>query len=773
MESAFLLLVPIATTASPAAPLATRLVIVAIFLVILIAALAGAALLRRTPQSRALSSGSGRPTPDEAKATLALVGDTAPIYVIRYADDGCLLSACSGTPRLFGEATDRARADGRALLDAVHPDDRSTWLAAFAARTGTSRDPIELQFRVRAPDGSWRWLHERVRAVAIVGGTREWESVAVDFSDRRAAVDQQHRIFELQRLSTRILESFLHSDDHEATVRSTLAIVGEAFGVARASLASVDTAASTATVLYEWRQGNVPSATERRQSQSPPKIAWWISAARAGQPSTFRRDGSEAGPPSTTSSINAEVQAMLVVPILVHSVLRAAIVLEDLQSPRRFRREEITAAQTLAFAIARGMEQRESGEERTHLHELQRQLERSELVAQLAGGVARDFNNLLFAVGGQVHILRQKTNDPAMQSSLDGIERALAGAAGMVAAIQRAHRGEVEAPSVLALASELELASRLAARLLPRAIEFETDLTALADARVVAAPQGLRQITLNLVLNARDAIGERGHIRVAGRIVDDVALGRCAEITVDDDGPGIAPELRERVLAPYFTTKGLAGTGLGLSICQRVVKDAGGRFTLETSPSLGGLRVTSTIPLASEAETSEAPLGTASKPTELAAPSAVSAAIDSLADLSLVLVVEDNHAVRRILAHTFAAYDIDVVERSDANDVESDVLDSPLRFDLVVMDVDLPGMSGMECARRLRARGSLIPILFVTGGTTELDAALAPATLLRKPFPIEALTAASHDLIAKNRLGVLQRANQVRSEAALADPAVE
>src|SRR5262249_16915998 len=147
---------------------------------------------------------------------------------------------------------------------------------------------------------------------------------------------------------------------------------------------------------------------------------------------------------------------------------------------------------------------------------------------QLAGGIAHDFNNLLFAVGGQVQLLRQRVSDAETQAALDGIERALDGAASMVAGIIRAHRGEIETPTLRPLRIDLEGAVRLAARLLPRTIELEVDLDRLDDATVLSSEEGLRQLILNVTLNARDALAqqgiERGHIRIHGEIVDDPVL---------------------------------------------------------------------------------------------------------------------------------------------------------------------------------------------------------------------------------------------------------
>jgi CheY-like chemotaxis protein len=180
------------------------------------------------------------------------------------------------------------------------------------------------------------------------------------------------------------------------------------------------------------------------------------------------------------------------------------------------------------------------------------------------------------------------------------------------------------------------------------------------------------------------------------------------------------------VLQPFFTTKGDGkGTGLGLSICQRVATEAGGSFALGRSEALGGLKAEAKFPL-------EAPGGNASGEEADTAPTA-------LAEVNAVLIVEDNATIREVLVKCFEGLDIDTIARGDATEVESILRNSPLKPDLIVMDIDLPHMTGIECLERIRAAGFGTPCLLITGGVSEPQRPIASMRLLRKPFRLETL----------------------------------
>jgi len=118
-----------------------------------------------------------------------------------------------------------------------------------------------------------------------------------------------------------------------------------------------------------------------------------------------------------------------------------------------------------------------------------------------------------------------------------------------------------------------------------------------------------------------------------------------------------------------------------------------------------------------------------------------------------VLVVEDNDIIREVLVRCFEGLGIDCIARGDAREVAAILDEGRWKPDLLVMDIDLPHLTGIECLERLRARGIRIPCLFITGGVSEPPAALAPLRLLHKPFKLESLLEECRLLVDEAKAG--------------------
>ncbi len=705
--------------------------------ILAVVAFAFAAVLRRTERRDARSLAH---LDSETASCLLSIAETAHLIVARIDAEGRFAWVTPNVEAILG-VRQAELVSGRATFHQfVHPDDRASLLAALRHRRQGRGDRLEFQYRLRAVDGSWRWFHERQGPVQGAGTPPQlWEIVAVDLTDRRRADEQQRQALSLQQLSTRILESFLQtalqSGGLDATIGGAIGLLGNHFGASRASYFLFDAAADQVKLVSEWIADGATSASDRRKVVPMESAKWWASAIANGSPMTLVRDDEFQRQPELAMRLKPEVQSLLCLPVMAGGSLRGALLFEDLVGPRRWRPEEIATMQTLAFAVARGLEQQDSADAGARFTALQRQLERTELVAQLTGGIAHDFNNILFAITSHVQLLRQRTSEPEVLATLKDIDRVADGARGIVSGLIHAHRGEIEQPEPRPLFHEVDAAVRLAGRLLPRGVTLETDLGAAHNCVVRSTAQGIRQLVLNLVVNARDAVGQRGTVRVSCGVETGSDLGAAAVLVVEDNGPGVPEELRQQVLQAFFTTKGDAGTGLGLAICNRVAQEAGGKMKLDRSPILGGLRVSIWFPLLSEQ-----PRVVEDAPVEIDTD-------ERLADVNRVLVVEDDQAIRDVLVAAFESLDIDVVARPDAEGVESILIGGPFAVDLLIMDIDLGGMSGIECLEQLRSKGVRIPCLFVTGGIQAPPATLAPCRVLRKPFPLDALVGACRSVL--------------------------
>jgi PAS domain S-box-containing protein len=369
-----------------------------------------------------------------------------------------------------------------------------------------------------------------------------------------------------------------------------------------------------------------------------------------------------------------------------------------------------------------------------------RQAQKMDAIGRLTGGVAHDFNNLLQGVAGSFDLIRRKPGDS---------ERVLRWAE---AGLQAAERGAKLTSQLLAFSRSQKLEARpliltdllrgmreLIERSLGPAIRVIFELDERCGAVLADATQ-LELAVLNLAINARDAMPGGGALTLSARprrIAADPELkpGDYVELSVADDGDGMAPDVVARAFEPFFTTKDVGkGTGLGLAQVYAIARQAGGAARIASRPGKG-TTVRLILPRA------ERPVAAAPAPAP---------ASEAPATAATILVVDDDADVRGFLGETLAALGFSVRLAEDGRSgLEAVERATP---DLVLLDYAMPGMSGAEVFRLLRQRHPGLPILFASGyADAEAIAAAGAgsATILRKPFRIDQLRAAVSEALAR------------------------
>lgn len=388
----------------------------------------------------------------------------------------------------------------------------------------------------------------------------------------------------------------------------------------------------------------------------------------------------------------------------------------------------------------------------TDQHRLERELLQSmklEAVGQLAGGVAHDFNNLLAGIIGYAELLEQDESHPeAVREDAASIRRAALRGADLSRSLltlarQNPHRQEPVAIDAIAHET-VELFRRTSDR------RIEVTLDAASGATVLGDRSLLSNALLNLALNARDAMPDGGALRVSARSAAPDATFRARHglsetaplvaIEVADTGVGMSPEVLEHVFEPFFTTKDSGrGTGLGLALVYGTVKDHGGAITIDSA--LGrGTAMTIHLPcIESDVPHAE----------ESSAPTPAAAA-------TRVLLVDDDPLVREVCARMLRRLGYDVVLADDGLEALALLERDAAPIGAVILDGNMPRLSGIETARRIRERWPLLPLVYASGyvdpaAREELDA-LRFRARLSKPYSVEALSHAVADCFASTTI---------------------
>ncbi|HEY3283655.1 MAG TPA: PAS domain S-box protein [Armatimonadota bacterium] len=389
------------------------------------------------------------------------------------------------------------------------------------------------------------------------------------------------------------------------------------------------------------------------------------------------------------------------------------------------------------FSLAVGMIQDIT--EQVALQQQLLQAQKMEAVGRLAGGVAHDFNNLLTGILGYSELLLARMEpDSPLRNSATEIRRASERAASLTRQLLAFSRKQVMELRVLDLNTVVRDVENMLRRLIGEDINLITDLAG-SPLAVRADPSQLEQILLNLAVNARDAMPEGGTLTLHTALVaqspysglGDTGEGARLQVLLEvwDTGCGMTEEVLSHIFEPFYTTKEKGkGTGLGLSTVYGVVEQFGGSLSATSSPGEGA-RFRILLPASEESIAGSAPPQAATATT----------------GVESVLLVEDDDVVRALVRQVLLSRGYQVHEASSGEEALELLESHTGPLDLIVTDVVMPGMTGVELADRAAQAWPGLRILLISGYTQNalLDQrALRPGiSFLHKPFSPDVLAA--------------------------------
>ncbi|HEX2250487.1 MAG TPA: PAS domain S-box protein [Gemmatimonadales bacterium] len=381
---------------------------------------------------------------------------------------------------------------------------------------------------------------------------------------------------------------------------------------------------------------------------------------------------------------------------------------------------------TGAVLLAEDITEQKSREatDRERAEQLQ-QGQRLEAVGRLAGGIAHDFNNLLTGILSYSDLILQelRPGDP-LRNDVEQIRDAGQRAAGLTRQLLAFSRRQLLRPRVVSLNAAVNELAPMLQRLLGPEIRLETELEPELG-NVFVDPAQVEQALVNLTLNARDAMTTGGELRISTANTE-LEGEPYVSLRVSDTGMGIDPEIQPRIFEPFFTTKQGGGRGLGLSTVYGIMVQSGGRVMVDSAPGRGA---TFTLQF----------------PRHFGAETPVGAAEQRMPEVGTetVLLVEDEAAVRASLRRLLELHGYTVLEARNGAEALKIYEAHEGRVDLVLTDVVMPEMGGLELVDQLRSARPDLKVLIMSGyaerALTSNGSIPKGTGYLEKPFTAEVL----------------------------------
>jgi len=390
--------------------------------------------------------------------------------------------------------------------------------------------------------------------------------------------------------------------------------------------------------------------------------------------------------------------------------------------------------------------------ERSALEAQLRQAQKMEAIGQLTGGIAHDFNNILTSIVGYVTLAAERdgaAGDAKLAGYLEQATRSCRRARDLIQQMLTFSRGQRSERRPVDLKKLVTESARLLHSSMPATLDLQT-ANGGSVPLVSLDPVQAEQVLLNLCINARDALEGEGHVRVGVRRARHAAVcascrsaidGEFVELAVSDDGPGIAPEVMERMFEPFFSTKEVGkGSGMGLAMVHGIVHDHGGHLVVDTRPGQGTtFRVLFPALQPDDAHTEHETLTGFVPPARKAALR------------GRVLLVDDEEMVRGFMRELLEGWGLEVAVAHNGAAAREAFARAPEDYHLVITDQTMPRLTGMELARQLLALRPALPVILYSGYADaitdgEVQAAGIRA-LVRKPVEPAALRALLESLL--------------------------
>ncbi len=354
------------------------------------------------------------------------------------------------------------------------------------------------------------------------------------------------------------------------------------------------------------------------------------------------------------------------------------------------------------------------------MEEQLRQARKMESIGTMAGGIAHDFNNILFMITGNAELAMEDMPEwNPVRDNLKEIKSAGLRAAGIVKQLLNFSRQTDQKLKPIGAVTVLKNALKLLRSTLPASIEIRKNLPD-TETTILGDPSQINQVMMNLCINASQAMEAFGgslYIAAESITLDETAdncnsgltPGDYLKITVRDTGPGIEPKILSRIFDPYFTTRGFSkGSGMGLTVVHGIVRNHNGAIAVDSQPG-EGVTFTMLFPIVAEKMVMDA-----------AAPGQIPRGAGEK-----ILFIDDEVSIAKMGGMMLESLGYKAESRTSPLEALERFQSNPNHFDLVITDMTMPQMTGINLFEKLRKARSDIPVIICTGHSSLIDEAKA------------------------------------------------
>ncbi|MDM8537019.1 response regulator [Desulfobacterales bacterium HSG17] len=396
-----------------------------------------------------------------------------------------------------------------------------------------------------------------------------------------------------------------------------------------------------------------------------------------------------------------------------------------------FQKEEYELLNAIAKRIGKIIERKQTEHKTKDLEKQLRHIQKMEAIATLSGGIAHDFNNILFPVIGYTEMALDTVPEKSetreyLNEILKGVLRARDLVTQILTFSSESER-EQEPVNIAMLAKEV---LKLLKSTLPSTIEIRQNM-AVKTAFVKADPSQLHQVIMNLCTNAYHAMRETGGILEVCIENDDcaclpsdpAAIGEklehiipCFKLIIRDTGHGMKPAVKERIFEPYFTTKKQGeGTGIGLSVVYGIIKNLGGYIKVDSQPGMG----------------TEFQVHLPQFEKQIGQPESINACPPPKGN-EKILIVDDEERIINMLTQMLEKLGYYITAFNSSTDALENFRMHPDKFDLVITDMTMPGMTGDQLAQKMIKIRKDIPVILCTGFSEMVSQEIADSIGIRE-----------------------------------------